>query len=95
MCALKASSQYILGSCCGDNLRLTPPTNCNLENVVYSEVFKRSCDLRDPEGPLNKELDPYTIRLVNEKVKSEIEKSHSGKREPYVRLTPLQKALIR
>ena len=48
------------------------------------KYFKRSSDLFDPEGPLSKELDPYTIRLVNEKVKSEIEKSGSGKRGPYV-----------
>ena len=37
--------------------------------------FKRSSDLPDPEGPLSKELDSYTIRLVNEKVKPEIDKS--------------------
>ena len=39
------------------------------------KYFKRSSYLPDPEGPLSKELDPYKIRLVNEKVKSKIEKS--------------------
>ena len=47
------------------------------------KYFKRSSDLPKPEGPLGKELDPYTIRLVNENVKSEIEKSRSGKQGPY------------
>ena len=58
------------------------------------KYFKRSSDLPDPNGPLSKELDPFTIRLVNERVKPEIEKSLSGKRGPYVILTPLQRALI-
>ena len=48
------------------------------------KYFKRSSDLPDPEGSLSKELDPYTICLVNEKVKSGIEESRSGKRGPYV-----------
>ena len=42
------------------------------------KYFKRSSDLPDPEGPLSKELDSYTIRLVNEKVKPEIGKSQRG-----------------
>ena len=48
------------------------------------KYFKRISGLPDPEGPLSKELDPYTICLVKEKVKSEIEKSRSDKRGPYV-----------
>ena len=58
------------------------------------KYFKRSSDLPDPEGPLSIELDPYTFRLANEKVKSEIKKSRSGKRGPYVKLTSSQKALM-
>ena len=50
--------------------------------------------LPDPEGPLSKEIDPCTIRFINEKVKPEIEKSRSGKRGAYVKRTPHQKALI-
>ena len=48
------------------------------------KYIKRSGDLSNPEGPLSKELDPYTILLVNEKVKSDIKKSQSGKQGPYV-----------
>ena len=59
------------------------------------KYFKRSSDLPDPEGPLSKKLDSYTIRLVNEKVKPEIKKSQHGECGPYVKLTPSQKALIR
>ena len=64
--------------------------NCKAKNVERRSMmsilkyFKRSSDLPDPEGSLSKELDPYTICLVNEKVKSGIEESRSGKRGPYV-----------
>ena len=57
--------------------------------------FKRSSDLPDPVGPLSKDLKSETIRLVNQKVKPEIDKSQRGERGPYVKLTPSQKALIR
>ena len=59
------------------------------------KYFKRGSDLPDPEGPLSKKLDSYTIRLVNEKVKPEIKKSQRGERGPYVKLTPSQKALVK
>ena len=58
------------------------------------EYFKSATDLPDPEGPLKKHLSPQTIRKVNEKVKPEIEKLKRGKRGPYVKLTPAQKATI-
>ena len=58
------------------------------------KYFKRSSNLPDPEGPLSKELDSYTIRLVNEKVKPEIEKSQHCERGPYVKLMPSQKAFV-
>ena len=66
----------------------------NIAKMSIMKYFKRSSDLPDPEGPLSKELDSYTIRLVNEKVKPKIEKSQCGERGPYVKLTPSQKALI-
>ena len=58
------------------------------------KYFKRSSDVPDPEGPLSKELDSYTIRLVDEKVNPEIEKSQRGERGPYVKLMPSQKAAM-
>ena len=39
------------------------------------KCFKRSSVRSDPGVPLSKELDLYTIRLVKEKVKLEIQKS--------------------
>ena len=48
------------------------------------KYIKRSSDLSNPEGSLSKELDPYIICLVNEKVKSDIQKSRSCKRGLYV-----------
>ena len=49
------------------------------------KFFKTSSDLPDPEGPLSKELDSYTIHLVNEKVKPEIEKLQRGECGPCVK----------
>ena len=39
------------------------------------KCFKRNSERPDSGLPLSKELDLYTIRLVKEKVKSEMEKS--------------------
>ena len=41
------------------------------------KCVKRSSDPPDPGVTLSKELDLYTICLVKEKVKPEIEKSHA------------------
>ena len=54
-------------------------TTCLVARAIVKmsvlKYFRRSSDLPDPKGPLSKELDSYTIRLVNEKWKPEIEKS--------------------
>ena len=70
-------------------------TNCceSVEDDVNFDYFKRSSDLPDPEGPLSKHLKSETVRLANHKVKPEIDKSQRGKRGPYVKLTPSQKAV--
>ena len=47
--------------------------------------IKTSSDLPDPEGPLSKEMDSYTIHLVNEKEKPETQKSQCGECGPYVK----------
>ena len=56
--------------------------------------IKRSSDLPDPEGPLSKDLKSETIRLVNQKVKPEIDKAQRGERGPYDKLTSSQKTVI-
>ena len=43
---------------------------------------------------MNNDLKSETIRLVNQKVKPEIDKSQHGECEPYVELTPSQKAVV-
>ena len=43
---------------------------------------------------MKKDLSPQTIRVVDEKVKPEIEKLKNGKRGPHAKLTPSQKAMI-
>ena len=58
--------------------------------------FKRSRNLRpDPKVPLNKELDSYTVRLVNEEVKPEVKKSQRGERGPFVKLQRHRKRFYR
>ena len=39
------------------------------------KCLKRSSDLPDTEGPFSKEMESYTIRFANEKVKPENDKS--------------------
>ena len=46
--------------------------------------YFKSTNLPDPEGLLSKELDPSTIRLVNEQVKPKIKKAERGKQGPYL-----------
>ena len=62
------------------------------------DFFKPKVDLPNPDGPLKQELKPSTIRDVNKKVSSIIEREgptgRSGSREPYIKLTPEQKAMI-
>ena len=65
-------------------------------SVGILRYFKKSAasDLPDPHGPLSKELQPQTIRAVNEKIKPDLEKTSRGERGPYLKLTPSQRALI-
>lgn len=66
-------------------------------SVGILRYFKRSAtasDLPDPHGPLSKELQSHTIRVVNKKIKPDVEKINHGERELYVKLTPSQRALV-
>ncbi len=62
--------------------------------------FKPTVIMPNPDGPLKYEIRPSTIREVNKKVSSIIVQSSSTAaggtrpREPYIKLTPVQKAMI-
>ena len=62
------------------------------------DYFKPAIDLPNPEGPLKEEIRPSTIRDVNKKlspvIQRELQPTGGRSREPYVKLTPEQKALI-
>ena len=58
------------------------------------KYFQSTVKLHDPEGPLRREICSSTIQTVNDKVWSEVEKKVRGSTEPYLKPTPLQKALI-
>ena len=62
------------------------------------DYFKPVIDLPNPEGLLKEEIRPSTIRDVNKKlspvIQRELQPTGGRSREPYVKLTPEQKALI-
>ena len=58
------------------------------------KYFQSTVKLRDPEGPLRREICSSTIQTVNDKVRSKVEKKVCGSTKPYLKQTRLQKRLI-
>ena len=58
------------------------------------KYFQPTVMLPDPEGPLKKDICSLTIQIVNDKVRTELEKKPQGSRNPYLKLTPAQKAIV-
>ena len=58
------------------------------------KYFQPTVKLPDPEGHLKKDICSSTIQIVNDKVRTELEKKPRGSRNPYLKLTPAQKATV-
>ena len=68
-----------------------------IEKMSILHYFKPTISLPNLNGLSKEEIKPTTIQKVNEKVLPLIERQKIGSRglrEPYTKLTPVQKALI-